>query len=57
MSRSNRTITSMGKLPVVPYREPESWVPSGGFEQFRTPEEQQLVAELAAQHEKEGEGG
>ena len=57
MSRSNRTITSMGKLPVVPYREPESWVPSGGFEQFRTPEEQQLDAELAAQHEKEGEGG
>jgi hypothetical protein len=45
----------MGKLPVVPYREPEPWVPSGGFEQFRTPEQQQLDAELAAQYEEDGE--
>ena len=40
----------MGKLPVVPYREPEPWVPSGGFEQFRTPEEQRLDTELATQY-------
>ncbi len=39
----------MGKLPVVPYREPEPWVPSGGFGQFRTPEQQRQDAELAAQ--------
>ena len=44
---------SMGNKPVVPYREPEPWVPSGGFEQFRTPEEQQLDAELASQYEAE----
>lgn len=39
----------VGKLPVVPYREPEPWVPSGGFGQFRTPEEQRRDAELAAE--------
>ncbi len=42
----------MGKLPVVPYREPEPWVPSGGFGQFRTPEEQERDAELAAELEQ-----
>jgi hypothetical protein len=41
----------VGKLPVVPYREPEPWVPSGGFGEFRTPEQQALDAELAAQHD------
>ena len=41
------------KLPVIPYREPEPWVPSGGFGQFRTPEEQEHDAELAAQHDAE----
>lgn len=45
----------MGKLPVVPYREPEPWVPSGGFSEFRTPEEQARDAELAAEHEGEAE--
>ena len=45
----------MGKLPVVPYREPEPWVPSGGFGQLRTPEEQARDAELAAQYAAEEE--
>ena len=40
----------MGKLPVVPYREPEPWVPSGGFSEFRAPEEQERDAELASEH-------
>lgn len=52
---ANRYPQRMGKLPVVPYREPEPWVPSGGFEQFRTPEERELDAELAAQHAAEAE--
>jgi hypothetical protein len=38
---------------VVPYREPEAWVPSGGFGQFRTPAQQGLDAELAAQYKGE----
>ncbi len=42
----------MGKRPVVPYREPEPWVPSGGFGQFRTLEEQERDAELAAELEQ-----
>ncbi len=41
----------MGKLPVVPYREPEPWVSSGGFGQFRTPEERERDAQLAAELE------
>jgi hypothetical protein len=41
------------KLPVVPYREPEPWIPSGGFGEFRPPEQQQQDAELAAQHDAE----
>jgi len=45
----------VGKLPVVPYREPEPWVPSGGFGEFRTLEEQEHDAELAAQHEADAE--
>jgi hypothetical protein len=52
---ADRYTQSVGKLPVVPYREPEPWVPSGGFGQFRTPEEQQRDAELAAQHEAEND--
>ena len=47
---ANRYDRRMGKLPVVPYREPEPWVPSGGFGQFRTPEEQERDAQLAAEH-------
>ena len=43
----------MGKLPVVPYREPEPWVPSGGFGEFRTPEEQEQDAEMAAELQAE----
>ena len=49
MSRPTRRLTGMGKLPVVPYREPEAWVPSGGFSEFRTPEEQEQDAELAVE--------
>jgi hypothetical protein len=45
----------MGKLPIVPYSEPEPWVPSGGFSEFRAPEEQAQDAELAAGHEAEAE--
>jgi hypothetical protein len=45
----------MGKLPVVPYREPEGWVPSGGFGQFRTQAEQARDAELAAEYEDAAE--
>ncbi len=48
---ADRYTRRMGKLPVVPYREPEPWVPSGGFGQFRTPEEQERDAELAAELE------
>jgi hypothetical protein len=43
----------MGKLPVVPYEKPEPWVPSGGFSQFRTAEEQKRDAELAADAQAE----
>jgi hypothetical protein len=46
----------VGGLPVVPYQEPEPWVPSGGFEPFRTPEEQELDAEAATSYEEEAEG-
>ncbi len=49
---ADRYTRRMGKLPVVPYREPEPWVPSGGFGQFRTPEEQERDAELAAELEQ-----
>ncbi len=49
---ADRYTRRMGKLPVVPYREPEPWVPSGGFGQFRTPEEQERDAELAAELER-----
>jgi hypothetical protein len=45
----------VGKLPVVPYREPEPWVPFGGFSEFRASEEQTQDAELAAHHEAEAE--
>jgi len=41
------------KLPVVPYREPEPWIPSGGFGEFRSLDEQLRDAELAAQHAAE----
>ncbi len=43
----------MGDLPIVPYTEPEAWVPSGGFEPFRSPEERQQDAEHAAEREAE----
>jgi hypothetical protein len=43
----------MGNLPRVPYQEPEPWVPSGGFEQFRSPEERKRDAEEAARREAE----
>ena len=46
---------AMGNLPIVPYEEPEPWVPSGGFEQFRSPEERQRDAEHAAEHAAERE--
>jgi hypothetical protein len=39
----------------VPYQEPEPWVPSGGFEQFRSPEERKRDAEEAARSEAEME--
>lgn len=39
------------RLPVVPYSDPEPWVPSGGFGEFRTPEQQQHDGDLAAQHD------
>ncbi len=52
---ADRYTQRMGKLPVVPYREPEPWVPSGGFGQFRTPEEQERDAELAAELEQADE--
>lgn len=42
----------MGKLPVVPYREPEPWVPSGGFGEFRTVDEQERDTEVAAELER-----
>jgi hypothetical protein len=45
----------MGNLPRVPYSEPEPWVPSGGFEQFRSPEERKRDAEEAARWEAESE--
>ncbi len=54
---ADRYTRGMGKLPVVPYREPEPWVPSGGFGQFRTPEEQERDAELAAELEQAEEPG
>ena len=47
----------MGNLPRVPYQEPEPWVPSGGFEPFRSPEERKRDAEEAARHEAEIEQG
>jgi hypothetical protein len=47
----------MGNLPRVPYREPEPWVPSGGFEPFRSPEERKRDAEEAARREAEIEQG
>lgn len=40
----------MGNLP---YQEPEPWVPSGGFEQFRSAEERRRDAEEAARREAE----
>jgi hypothetical protein len=49
---AKRYTRRMGNLPVVPYREPEPWVPSGGFGQFRTPEEQERDARLAAEHDE-----
>jgi len=49
---ADRYTRRVGKLPVVPYREPEPWVRSGGFGQFRTPEEQEHDAELAAELEE-----
>ncbi len=47
----------VGNLPRVPYTEPEPWVPSGGFEQFRSPEERKRDAEEAARREAEIEQG
>ena len=47
----------VGNLPRVPYQEPEPWVPSGGFEQFRSPEERKRDAEEAARREAEIEQG
>jgi len=47
----------VGNLPRVPYQEPERWVPSGGFEQFRSPEERKRDAEEAARREAEIEQG
>lgn len=46
-------LAGMGNLPRVPYQEPEPWVPSGGFEQFRSPEERKRDAEEAARREAE----
>lgn len=42
-----------GLLPIVPYTEPPPWVPSGGFGEFRSPEEQAADAEHAAVRERE----
>ena len=47
----------VGNLPRVPYQEHEPWVPSGGFEQFRSPEERKRDAEEAARREAEIEQG
>jgi hypothetical protein len=47
----------MGNLPRVPYQEPEPWVPSGGFEPFRSPQERKRDAEEAARREAEIEQG
>jgi hypothetical protein len=47
----------VGNLPRVPYQEPDPWVPSGGFEQFRSPEERKRDAEEAARREAEVEQG
>jgi hypothetical protein len=47
----------VGNLPRVPYQEPEPWVPSGGFEPFRTAEQQKRDAEEAARQEAEIEQG
>jgi hypothetical protein len=47
----------VGNLPRVPYQEPEPWVPSGGFEEFRSPEERKRDAEEAARREAEIEQG
>ncbi len=43
----------MGNLPIVPYTEPEPWVPFGGFEPFRSAEEREQDAEHAAEREAE----
>jgi hypothetical protein len=39
----------MGELPIVPYEEPEPWVPFGGFEPLRTPRQRRRDAQLAEQ--------
>jgi hypothetical protein len=45
----------MGNLPVVPYEEPEPWVPFGGFEPLRSPAQRRRDAKLARQAEAEPE--
>ena len=47
----------MGNLPVVPYSEPEPWVPSGGFSEFRSSEDQARDAQLAAEYQAEPDEG
>jgi hypothetical protein len=47
----DRYTRNMEKLPVVPYREPEAWVPSGGFSPIRSEAEQEEDARIASELE------